>query len=201
MSHPEHQLTEVAALYIYALVHDIDPATDVCVETDLHAQITDLLTKQKAHALDATTILQLATAAKAVVGFPGAKTLSAAAYDKARSQIVAGMPRSGNAGVKLWPPTSQTVRVHLGDGAWNDALHAVGIPTSKTGRARGTSRFSHDDFRKAVTDFSKASENHSYKAYEEWVKAERTLGRERPAGATVRNTFGTWSEAMRLATE
>lgn len=201
MSHPEHQLTEVATLYMYALVHDIDCASNASVDADLHAQITGLLTKQKAHGLDATAILQRATAAKDVVRRPGAKTLSAAAYDKARSQIVACMPRSGNAGVRLWPPTSQTVRAHLGGGAWNDALDAVGIPTAKTGRARGTSRFSHDDFCKAMTDFSKASENRSYKAYEEWVKAERTQGRERPAGATVRNTFGTWSEAMRLAAE
>ena len=201
MSHPEHQLTEVATLYIYALVQDIESASDAGVDADLHAQITDLLTKQKAHELDATSILQLATAARVVVAAPGAKTLSAAAYDKARSQIVACMPRSGNAGVRLWPPTSQTVRAHLGGGAWNDALDAVGIPTAKTGRARGSSRFSHDDFRKAMTDFSKASDNRSYKAYEEWVKAERAQGRERPAGATVRNTFGTWSEAMRLAAE
>jgi len=186
---------------MYALVHDIDCASNASVDADLHAQITGLLTKQKAHGLDATAILQRATAAKDVVRRPGAKTLSAAAYDKARSQIVACMPRSGNAGVRLWPPTSQTVRAHLGGGAWNDALDAVGIPTAKTGRARGTSRFSHDDFCKAMTDFSKASENRSYKAYEEWVKAERTQGRERPAGATVRNTFGTWSEAMRLAAE
>lgn len=201
MSHPEHQLTEVATLYIYALVHDLDAVTDADVDADLHARITDVLTTQKAYALDATSILQLATAARVIVATPGAKTLSAAAYDKARSQIVACMPRSGNAGVRLWPPTSQTVRAHLGGGAWNDALHAVGIPTAKTGRARGSSRFSHDDFRKAMTDFSKASDNRSYKAYEEWVKAERAQGRERPAGATVRNTFGTWSEAMRLAAE
>lgn len=201
MSHPEHQLTEVATLYIYALVHDLDAVTDADVDADLHARITDVLTTQKAYALDATSILQLATAARVIVATPGAKTLSAAAYDKARSQIVACMPRSGNAGVRLWPPTSQTVRAHLGGGAWNDALHAVGIPTAKTGRARGSSRFSHDDFRKAMTDFSKASDNRSYKAYEEWVKAERAQGRERPAGATVRNMFGTWSEAMRLAVE
>ena len=201
MSHPEHQLTEVATLYIYALVHDLDAVTDADVDADLHARITDVLTTQKAYALDATSILQLATAARVIVATPGAKTLSAAAYDKARSQIVACMPRSGNAGVRLWPPTSQTVRAHLGGGAWNDALHAVGIPTAKTGRARGSSRFSHDDFRKAMTDFSKASDNRYYKAYEEWVKAERAQGRERPAGATVRNTFGTWSEAMRLAAE
>lgn len=201
MSHPEHQLTEVATLYIYALVHDLDAVTDADVDADLHARVTDVLTTQKAYALDATSILQLATAARVIVATPGAKTLSVAAYDKARSQIVACMPRSGNAGVRLWPPTSQTVRAHLGGGAWNDALHAVGIPTAKTGRARGSSRFSHDDFRKAMTDFSKASDNRSYKAYEEWVKAERAQGRERPAGATVRNTFGTWSEAMRLAAE
>ena len=199
MSHPEHQLTDVATLYMYALVHDIDCASNASVDADLHAQITGLLTKQKAHGLDATAILQRATAAKDVVRRPGAKTLSAAAYDKARSQIVACMPRSGNAGVRLWPPTSQTVRAHLGGGAWNDALDAVGIPTAKTGRARGSSRFSHDDFRKAMTDFSKASDNRSYKAYEDWVKTERAQGREHPAGATVRNTFGTWSEAMRLA--
>ena len=201
MSHNEHQLTEVAALYIYALVHDLDAVTDADVDADLHARINDVLTTQKAYALDATSILQLATAARVIVAAPGAKTLSAAAYDKARSQIVACMPRSGNAGVRLWPPTSQTVRAHLGGGAWNDALEAVGIPTAKTGRARGSSRFSHDDFRKAMADFSKASDNRSYKAYEEWVKAERAQGRERPAGATVRNTFGTWSEAMRLAAE
>lgn len=201
MSHPEHQLTEVATLYIYALVHDLDAVTDADVDADLHARITDVLTTQKAYALDATSILQLAIAARVIVATPGAKTLSAAAYDKARSQIVACMPRSGNAGVRLWPPTSQTVRAHLGGGAWNDALHAVGIPTAKTGRARGSSRFSRDDFRKAMTDFSKASDNRSYKAYEEWVKAERAQGWERPAGATVRNTFGTWSEAMRLAAE
>lgn len=201
MSHPEHQLTEVATLYIYALVHDLDAVTDADVDADLHARITDVLTTQKAYALDATSILQLATAARVIVATPGAKTLSAAAYDKARSQIVACMPRSGNAGVRLWPPTSQTVRAHLGGGAWNDALDAVGIPTARTGRARGSSRFSHDDFRKAMTDFSKASENRSYKAYEDWVKTERAQGRERPAGATVRNTFGTWSEAMRLAAD
>lgn len=200
MPQPEHQLTVIATLYIFALVHDIAPADDIDHSEnseDTHEQLSAVLTQENARALDATNILQLATAAKRALRQPANKTLSAAAYDKERAKLVAGMPRSGDAGVKLWPPTSQTVRAHLGNGAWNDALHAVGIPTAKTGRARGTSHFSSEDFRKALTDFSETSESVSYSAYQKWVKAEREQGRERPAGATVRNTFGLWSEAMR----
>ncbi len=200
MPQPEHQLTAIATLYIYALVHDIAPADHIDHSEnseDLHEKLSGVLTQQEASTLDATHILQHVTAAKQALRQPKNKTLSAAAYDKERAKLVAGMPRGGDAGVKLWPPTSQTVRAHLGNGAWNDALHSVGIPTAKTGRARGTGHFSSDDFLKALTDFSESSESVSYSAYQEWVKTEREQGRERPAGATVRNTFGSWSEALR----
>jgi hypothetical protein len=86
-------------------------------------------------------------------------------------------------------------------GGWNEALEAMGIGTTKRGRSKGLLKFAREDYDDAVSDFcfhaTAAETNATYAAYDAWVKQELAAGRSRPAGASVRNIYGTWADALR----
>lgn len=193
---PSYRMTELATLFVYAVVHELKPREEAVIDMEDLDELSEILNEQMATSFDAATIIQMADATRHALQKADAETMSAASYDNTRAKLIARLPRAGSSGVKLWPPTSQTVRAHLGGGAWNDALKSLGIPASHMGRARGAIRFTRDDFKQALTDFHATDgTNGSYSSYQSWVKLEREQGRERPAGATVRNTFGSWLAA------
>jgi hypothetical protein len=86
-------------------------------------------------------------------------------------------------------------------GGWNEALAAMGIGLASKGRPKGLVKFTREDYDDAVSDFcfhsSAAETNATFAAYEEWVKQELAAGRSRPSGASVRNIYGTWADALR----
>ena len=138
-------------------------------------------------------------AALRVLAAGTAAEFSAEVYDRTRQTVIAGEHSAGLPGHRIWPPTSQTVRRTLGEGYWNSALRAVGLPVSGRGRARGASRYSEEDYRAAVRDFLTAAERAgtptSFVAYQDWARAESTAGAPRPSGAGLRAHFGGWQAA------
>lgn len=190
------QLTRTAVLYVYAVVNDLAPAPHFEASDELATELTDYLVEQDADPAEVSQILMLAQATEDAIAAGSATPLSAVKYDNARAEMISHLPHAGDAGFQLWPPTSQTVSARLGAGNWNAAIRVVGIPESARGRAKGSTHFSREDFCVALREFSKASpEDTSYRAYQEWVVKERKKNRVRPAGATVRKFFRSWSAA------
>ena len=86
-------------------------------------------------------------------------------------------------------------------GGWNEALDAMGIGTTSQGRPKGLLKFTREDYEDAVRDYcsfaAAAETNATFAAYEGWVRQEVAIGRQRPSGGSVRNIYGTWSDAVR----
>lgn len=130
-------------------------------------------------------------------------TISAAGFERARRDLLAGWGRGTATGAVVWPPTSRTVAVRLGGGRWNDALVSLGVATSARGRERGGTRFSAVEFTGAVARFLHEAEaaggSTSFAGYTDWARERRGAGESVPAPATVRQHFGSWSAAVDAA--
>jgi hypothetical protein len=81
----------------------------------------------------------------------------------------------------------------------------MGVGLATKGRPKGLLKFTRDDYDEAVRDFclfsTAAHTNATYAAYDVWVKQELVAGRERPSGASIRNIYGTWLDAVRAVQE
>ena len=90
-------------------------------------------------------------------------------------------------------------------GGWNEALEEMGIGTTKQGRSKGLLKFTREDYDDAVRDYCfsalAAETKATFAGYDVWVKEEIADGRERPSGASVRNIYGTWMDAVRSVQE
>lgn len=77
----------------------------------------------------------------------------------------------------------------------------MGIGTTTQGRPKGLLKFTREDYDDAVRDYcfhaSAAETKATYSGYDIWVKHEIAAGQERPSGASVRNIYGTWADALR----
>lgn len=189
--------------YLYALSHDLPAGEDSQVPSRTRTEVSDVLRRQGASAPEIARVLQLIGAGMTAVSQGTARTFTKDAYDAARDRAVAGLEHFGDAGHRLWPPTSQTVRKRLGSNYWNEALGALGYPVSGRGRARGAARYSPDDFVAAVADFladaARTGSSTSFVAYEAWNRDQREESRMRPSGAAVRSHFGGWQAAKDAA--
>ncbi|GAA4285518.1 hypothetical protein GCM10022261_30490 [Brevibacterium daeguense] len=198
------ELIAAGVHYLYALSHDVTAAEPGAqVPSRSSTEVSDVLRRQGASGPEIERVLQLIGTGMAAVSQGGARIFTKDAYDAARDRAVAGLEHSGDAGHRLWPPTSQTVRKRLGSNYWNEALSALGYPVSGRGRARGAARYSPDDFVTAVADFLAAAardgSSTSFVAYEAWNRDQRRESRIRPSGAAVRSHFGGWQAAKDAA--
>lgn len=124
--------------------------------------------------------------------------LSAASYDRVRAEWMASTGLQVRAGKRVWPPTSQTVRAHLGAQYWNDAMQRTGLPVSQ-GRARGNLRFEEADYSAALQAFLEDHPSGAFADYAGWAKEQVAAGTTRPSGAAIRRQFGSWNAAKDAA--
>jgi hypothetical protein len=126
-----------------------------------------------------------------------------AIYEETRLEVWSAQGWAGG-GEPYWPPTRQTVMKRLGNGYWVDAMEAVGVVRSaKKGRSRGLLLYSEDDYKDSVKSYYLAclarSKSPTHLGYEDWCSAEKLAGTQRPSGASVRNFFGGWTQAVQAA--
>ena len=171
----------------------------VNLDLNLMSEVRAALESAEVSPEDVATILGVVGAARRhVVEYPSA-SITGARYQELREELVVALGLVSRQGAFPWPPTRQTVMKRFG--GWNEALEAMGIGTTKQGRSKGLLKFTREDYDDAVSDFcfyAKAAEtNATFAAYDDWVKEELAAGRSRPSGASVRNVYGTWADALR----
>jgi Sigma-70, region 4 len=175
----------------------------VNLDLSLMSELRAALESAEASADDVATILGVIGAARKLVSENPSASITGARYQELRDDLVVALGLVSRQGAFPWPPTRQTVMKRFG--GWNEALEAMGIGTTTQGRPKGLVKFTREGYDDAVRDFcffaSAAETNATYAAYDEWVKQEAAGGRSRPSGASVRNIYGTWTDAVRSVQE
>lgn len=101
----------------------------------------------------------------------------------------------GGRGRQTWPPTSQTIMKRF-DGYWNNAMTAIGL-AGGSGRRRGGLRYTDEDYREAIRlyheEVTSQRKNPSYSGYQQWLSRQDGTY---PSGASIRQHFGTWADAI-----
>ena len=130
-------------------------------------------------------------------------SISKQRYDTCRTDFLAAEGLKSSKGTAYWPPSSQTVIKRFGRGYWSTALDSLGLRPKSGGRERGLLVFTEDEYVRAVSDYAAFAAAHrsapTFFGYQEWVAAEDREGRRRPSGASIRNQFGSWTNAKRAA--
>ncbi|KRE71689.1 hypothetical protein ASG77_11775 [Arthrobacter sp. Soil762] len=175
----------------------------VNLDLSLMSELRAALESAEASPDDVATILGVIGAAQKVLSENPSASITGARYQELRDELVVALGLVSRQGAFPWPPTRQTVMKRFG--GWNEALEAMGIGTTTQGRPKGLLKFTREDYDDAVRDFcfhaSAAETNATFAAYDEWVKQEIAAGHERPSGASVRNIYGTWADALRSVQE
>jgi hypothetical protein len=175
----------------------------VNLDLSLMSELRAALESAEASPDDVATILGVIGAAQKHLSEDPAVSITGARYQELRDELVVAFGLVSRQGAFPWPPTRQTVMKRFG--GWNEALEAMGIGTTKQGRSKGLLKFTREDYDDAVRDYcfhaSAAETNATFAGYDEWVKQELTAGRSRPSGASVRNIYGTWANAIRSVQE
>ena len=123
-------------------------------------------------------------------------------YHELRDELVVALGLVSRQGAFPWPPTRQTVMKRFG--GWNEALEAMGVGTTTQGRPKGLLKFTREDYDDAVRDFCslrRSCRRQTQRMQDTTCGSNRRLaaGRERPSGASVRNIYGTWLDAVRVS--
>lgn len=175
----------------------------VNLDLSLMSELRAALESAEATPSDVATILGVIGAAqKHLIERPEA-SITGKRYDELRDELVVALGLVSRQGAFPWPPSRQTVMKRFG--GWNEALEAMGVGTTTQGRPKGLLKFTREDYDDALRDFcifSAAGEaNATYAAYDVWVKQELAAARDRPSGASIRNIYGTWLDAIRAVQE
>ncbi|WP_299295768.1 multidrug transporter [uncultured Mobiluncus sp.] len=129
-------------------------------------------------------------------------TIPAAVYERLRTQDITSRGVHSSQGMVRWPPTCQTITKRCG-GSWNEALHNMGLMTSKRGRSRGSLKFTDEIYLRAGAEFlmhcNEIGKAATVAYYCQWVARERRAGRIWPSAAAQRQLRGTWNHVMELA--
>ena len=129
-------------------------------------------------------------------------TIPAAVYERLRAQDITSRGVRSSQGMVRWPPTCQTITKRCG-GSWNEALHNMGLMTSKRGRSRGSLKFTDEIYLRAGAEFlmhcKEIGKGSTVAYYCQWVARERRAGRIWPSAAAQRQLRGTWNHVMELA--
>ncbi|WP_054952877.1 5'-methylthioadenosine/S-adenosylhomocysteine nucleosidase [Flaviflexus massiliensis] len=179
-----------AALYAtIAVDQSLEPAEDIDPSLDLSDLSRDL------HDEQVQDFARLVAAGKKYVSENPDTRITSQRYDRIRAEILRDLNLTGGRGRQTWPPTSQTIMKRF-DGYWNNAMKAIGLKGG-TGRRRGGLRYSSEDYREAVrkyhADVTKQRRHPSYAGYQEWLA---TQDKTYPSGASIRQHFGTWADAI-----
>lgn len=174
----------------------------VHLELALIEELREALESAEATPTDIATILGVIGAAQKLVSeqteYPKS-SITGKRYEELRDELVMALGLVSRQGAFPWPPTRQTVSKRFG--SWNDSLAAMGIGISALGRPRGLLKFTTEDYANAVRDFctyaASCGVKSTFAGYDEWVRFEIGSGRTRPSGASVRNVYGTWLDAVR----
>lgn len=168
---------------------------------DLRDTVTQMLQDQGA-AGSISQALDAVRAGRDAVASNPSLSLSAARYQTLRSEFLAAQPAAPGRGRNVWPVGASTI-LKRAEGSWSAALRDVGLATSTraTPSGFGSARFSADQFRSALRDFTatgaQAGFTTSYQSYVDWRKAAQQGGRtDLPSGPSIRNTYGSWSAAL-----
>jgi hypothetical protein len=198
----------VAAGVWYLLGSELRLAPDrewaaVNLDLSLISELRAALGSAEATLDDIATILGVIGAAQKHLASNPTSSITGKRYQELREELVVALGLVSRQGAFPWPPTRQTVTKRFG--GWNEALEAMGVGTTTQGRPKGLLKFTREDYDDAVRDFcfhaSAAAINATYAGYDAWVKQEISEGRERPSGASVRNIYGTWMDAVRSVQE
>lgn len=131
-------------------------------------------------------------------------TIPAAVYERLRTQDITSRGVHSSQGMVRWPPTCQTITKRCG-GSWNEALHNMGLMTSKRGRSRGSLKFTDEIYLRAGAEFlmhcNEIGKGSTVAYYCQWVARERRAGRVWPSAAAQRQLRGTWNHVMELANQ
>ncbi|WP_296180125.1 multidrug transporter [uncultured Mobiluncus sp.] len=131
-------------------------------------------------------------------------TIPAAVYERLRTQDITSRGVHSSQGMVRWPPTCQTITKRCG-GSWNEALHNMGLMTSKRGRSRGSLKFTDEIYLRAGAEFlmhcNEIGKAATVAYYCQWVARERRAGRIWPSAAAQRQLRGTWNHVMELANQ
>lgn len=175
----------------------------VNLDLSLMSELRAALESAEATPSDVATILGVIGAAQKHLIERPAASITGKRYDELRDELVVALGLVSRQGAFPWPPSRQTVMKRFG--GWNEALEAMGVGTTTQGRPKGLLKFTREDYDDALRDFcvfSAAGEtNATYAAYDVWVKQELAAGRDRPSGASIRNIYGTWLDAVRAVQE
>ncbi|WP_364308193.1 sigma factor-like helix-turn-helix DNA-binding protein [Paenarthrobacter nitroguajacolicus] len=194
----------LAAGVWYLLGSDLGLAPDrewaaINIELSLITELRAVLESAEATAEDVSTILGVIGAAqKHIAENPGA-SITTSRYHQLRGELITALGLVSRQGAFLWPPTGQTLMKRFG--GWNECLVAMGIGTATKGRPKGLVKFNREDYDQAVSDYclfaSETGAKSTIIGYDAWVKTEIIGGQKRPSGASLRNFYGSWSDALR----
>lgn len=194
----------LAAGVWYLLGSDLGLAPDrewaaVNIELSLITDLRAVLESAEATAEDVSTILGVIAAAQKHVAENPDASITTSRYHQLRGELITALGLVSRQGAFLWPPTGQTLMKRFG--GWNECLGAMGIGTATKGRPKGLVKFTHEDYGKAVSDYSlfalKTGAKSTISGYDAWVQTEISGGHKRPSGASLRNFYGSWSDALR----
>lgn len=175
----------------------------VNLDLSLMSELRAALESAQASADDVATILGVIGAAQQHVSENPSASITGARYQELRDELVVALGLVSRQGAFPWPPTRQTVMKRFG--GWNEALEAMGIGLASKGRPKGLVKFTREDYDDAVRDYcfhaSAAEMKATYAGYDTWAKQEIAAGHERPSGASVRNIYGAWADAIRSTQE
>ncbi|MBO1336325.1 sigma factor-like helix-turn-helix DNA-binding protein [Streptomyces sp. VRA16 Mangrove soil] len=203
----------IEAAVWYVLARDLGLAADrarAVHEMDLDEMegVGSLLLREGVAAETVADILGLAHAARTKVS-DGAVAgeefgIAKARYDTWRESVLDELGMESSKGSTPWPPTSQTVMKRLGGGAWAQAQRALGLTPDRRGRPPGGLVYEPQDYPAALRDFlsdaARAGTPTTYQAYEIWVRTQDRAGHRRPAPASIRLYYKSWTTAKRAAT-
>ena len=158
--------------------------------------ISNILIRQNASQDEIAQVILAIQSARLLVAEMPWVTISTKRYNNIRAEYLDSHPEAVAAVPAPWPPNSQSVTKHLGEGFWNSALRTLGL---EEGRRREIYRrkFSESDYIQAIEDFVlvciRGGNFPSARRYETRQQFARW---GYPSLASVRSYFGGWDSAI-----
>lgn len=179
-----------------------DPAwACVNLSLDIVAELPLALAEAAVSRDETATILAIIGAAQKYALDNPSTTITGNRYQELRTELLDAMGLASAKGTMPWPPTRQTIMKRFA--GWNAALTTMGLATASKGRSKGLVVFTEADYLNAVTEFAADCDasglTPTYANYHVWSLNMRNAGNRRPSPAAVRNLYGSWLSAMRMA--
>lgn len=193
-----HDSLAAALLFVFAAANDLTDGNPDSVPEEIRKSVEEQA-DETTEKLIIPILKRIAAAREAIAADPS-MTFTASQYEKSRKELINTVNPQAGRGSITWPPTSQTIIKRIG-GYWNEALSSIGLNV-RSGRKRGGLRFTEKAYVAALRSFAswcaRNSVSPSYKAYTQWVAQTDKKGKV-PSGAAIRQRYGSWSEATKVA--